>query len=78
MDTNQVLGISISQAPGNKRPPITPLRAKACQAEYLCHQALKQCGDLFDIEPPLVGDVRKTVARQRRRYDGKGIARVAP
>ena len=78
VDTNQVLRISIAQATGNKRPPIAPLRAKARQAEYLCHQALKQCGDLFDIEPPLVGEVRKTVARQRRRHDRKGITWVAP
>src|SRR4030095_16985278 len=78
VNTNQVLGISISQATGNKRPPITPLRAKALQAEYLSHQALKQCGDLFDVEPSLVGDVRKTVARQGRCHDRKGIARIAP
>ena len=57
VDTNQMLGIGIAQVPRNKRPPIAPLGAKARPAEYLRHQAVKQCGDLFDTEPPLVGDV---------------------
>src|SRR5437763_14750379 len=42
VDTDQMLRVRIPQAPGNKRSPITPLRAKAGQTEDVGHQALQQ------------------------------------
>src|SRR5262249_2560289 len=77
VDTNELLRVGIAQTPGNKRPPIAPLGAKARKTEDVGHQALKYLSYLCNREPALVGHMRKAIPWQRWRYHRKGITRVA-
>ena len=76
MDADELVGMGAAHPRGGDRAPVAALHREALVAERVAHQVGENVRHLLDAEALLPGLKRQAVARQRRRDDREGVARI--
>src|SRR5262249_54992871 len=77
VNADQLVRMRVAHSRGSNAAPIATLHRKALVAEGVRHQLGETIRQLLDAEALLPGPERQAIARQRRRYDGEGVGRIA-
>src|SRR5258708_23194735 len=73
VDADQMLGVGIPQAGGDRAAPIASLRSEALIAQFVAHQVHEKLRDTSDVHASFVRALRETIAGQRGDYDIKCV-----
>src|SRR3984957_12645675 len=76
MNADKLIRMRVAHPRGGDGAPIAALNSKALVAERVAHELGERIRHFLHAETLLPGVERKAIARQRRRDDREGVARI--